>query len=106
MSLKGKERLEKTFEVILSETAVDSYASIFDQIEARWGKGVAIKFEGKVFKILETLSSNPLIFKAVGDHRAVRKGLIDKNCAFFYQVSELQIHILFFWDNRREPIFD
>lgn len=106
-NLKKDDRLEKTFEIIFSETAVETYNSIFDQINDRWGKIIAIKFEKKTFATLEIISKKPFIFKAVEiDNFNIRKSLINKNCSFFYEVSSLQIQILYFWDNRQDPLFN
>lgn len=106
MSLKRGERLEKIYEVVLSDTAIDTFEAIFDQISTRWSERIAKKFETKVFRTLDILSKKPLILKEIDAHSNVRKGLIDKNCSFFYEVSPSQIQILFFWDNRQEPILD
>ena len=106
MSLKRGENLEKIYKVVFSDTAVDTFEAIFDQIESRWGERTAKKFETKAFRTLDILSKKPLIFKGIKAHSNVRKGLIDKNCSFFYEISSSQIQILFFWDNRQEPLFE
>lgn len=98
--------MEKIFEVVFSDTAIDTFGAIFDQIQSRWGERIAKKFETKVFRTLDILSKKPLIFKEAKANSNVRKGLIDKNCSFFYEVSSSQIQILFFWNNRQEPLFE
>jgi plasmid stabilization system protein ParE len=106
MSLKSREQLKETYEIILSETAIDSFEAIFDQIQARWGDRIATKFENKVTGTLALLAKRPLIFKSIEAQSNVRKGFIDKNCSFFYEISSEQVQILFFWDNRQEPLFE
>ncbi|REA60427.1 hypothetical protein DSL64_15060 [Dyadobacter luteus] len=98
--------MEKIFEVILSSTAIDSYEAIVEQIHARWGEKVANKFELKAFKTLEILKDKPFVFKEIDNYPNLRKGLVNKNCSFFYEVSSSQVQILFFWDNRQEPLFN
>ncbi|WP_205748185.1 hypothetical protein [Dyadobacter luticola] len=45
-----------------------------------------------------------MIFKAIEERSTVRKGFINKNCSFFYEVSGSEVNILYFWDNRQEPL--
>lgn len=35
----------------------------------------------------------------------MRKGWISKQGCFIYEIKNESIYILFFWDNRQEPIF-
>jgi len=71
------------------------------------GKKVALKFEQKTVRTLEIVSKKPFIFKAVDDSNPnLRKGLINKNCSFFYEISSSQLQVLFFWDNRQKPLFE
>ena len=35
----------------------------------------------------------------------VRKATITKQTSVLYQVSKTHIEILFFWDNRQDPVF-
>ena len=63
-----------------------------------------MKFESKVRKILDLVSKSPFIFQSVEELEEVRKGIISRQCSFFYQVKETQIEVLFFWDNRQEPL--
>ncbi|MHA4737426.1 type II toxin-antitoxin system RelE/ParE family toxin [Dyadobacter sp. MSC1_007] len=94
------------YEVILAKTAVETFDAIYDQIEQRFGTATAKKFELTVVNTLESISLRPYIFKATRENENVRKGWINKNCSFFYEVTESQIQVLFFWDNRQEPLMD
>ena len=76
-----------SLEVILTHTAIETYDAIFEQINKKFGSSVSEKFQEKVFKTLKTLSKSPLIFKATIENQSVRKGLINKNCSFFYEVT-------------------
>jgi len=46
------------------------------------------------------------MFKASLIEDSVRKGFISKQTSFFYEIHENEIIILFFWDNRQEPMFN
>ncbi|MCF0071698.1 hypothetical protein LZD49_14560 [Dyadobacter sp. CY261] len=95
-----------SYEVILAPRAVETFDAIYDQITLRFGEKVAKQFNHKVIHILNTISITPFIFKATRENPNVRKGWINKNCSFFYEVAGKQIHVLFFWDNRQEPMME
>lgn len=94
------------YEVILALKAVETFDAVYDQIASRFGKNVARQFNRRVIHILDTISNTPFIFKSTRENPNVRKGWIHKNCSLFYEVAGDQIHILFFWDNRQEPLME
>jgi plasmid stabilization system protein ParE len=89
-----------SYSLTFSRQAKETYAAIQSQLYNRWGQSVLQKFERKTVKILQS----PLIFKSVMDNPNIRKGLIHKNCSVFYEVKPNEIEVLFFWDNRQDPI--
>jgi hypothetical protein len=93
-----------SYELTFSRHAKETYAAIQSQLYNRWGQSVLTKFELKTIKTLDMVLKSPLMFKSVTDHPNIRKGLIHKNCSVFYEVKTDEIEILFFWDNRQEPI--
>ena len=86
--------------------AVETFDAIYDQIASRFGTNVAKQFDRRVIHILRTISITPFIFKGTRENPNIRKGWIHKNCSFFYEVVGDQIHILFFWNNRQEPLME
>jgi plasmid stabilization system protein ParE len=92
------------YEIVLTQTAIETYEAIFEQIQSKWGDKIADKFEVKMFETLDHISRTPLMFKSTFEKRTVRKGWINKNCSFFYEVNAFEIQILFFWDNRQDPL--
>jgi plasmid stabilization system protein ParE len=92
-------------DVIFSDEANETFESIGLQIQARWGEREVNEFRKRVYKVAETISKFPLISQTVGNTKNVRKAFIHKNCSMFYRVDESYIEILFFWDNRQDPIF-
>lgn len=91
--------------VTLTHTATETYEAIYEQILSKFGMAAAKRFERKVLLTLRTLSKTPHIFKSIGGNPGIRKGYINKNCSFFYNVSVFEVSILVFWDNRQEPLF-
>ncbi len=93
-----------TFNVVFTNEADDTFDSIGRQILERLGKPEVLKFRSRVYKVVETVRRSPLIFQVAGNTDKVRKAVIHGNCSMFYQVKDNLISILFFWDNRQDPI--
>jgi plasmid stabilization system protein ParE len=93
------------FDVIFSDEANDTFESIGQQIGAKWGEKEVKEFRKRAYKVTEIISKFPLIFQAVNKTQNVRKAFIHKNCSMFYLVRDTYIEVLFFWDNRQDPIF-
>jgi plasmid stabilization system protein ParE len=93
------------FKVIFSDDANETFELIGQQILARWGEHELNEFRKRVYKVVETISQFPTIFKVVNNIQNVHKAFIHKNCSMFYRVDGTTINVLFFWDNRQDPIF-
>ena len=92
------------YQLVFAQEARETFESIQAQIKDRWGLTVLAKFEQKTLKTLDNIAKSPFIFKRISENPNIRKGLINKNCSVFYEVKTDKIEILFFWDNRQEPI--
>ena len=92
------------FEVVFSKKANETFDLIQTQLLERWGIDIVIKFEQRAIKVIETIADSPFIYQSVKTNAEVRKAVIHKNCSLFYKVSEQKIVLLFFWDNRQDPI--
>ena len=95
-----------SYEVILAPTAVETFDAIYNQNEFRFGKNIARQFYRRVIHILDTISNTPFIFRGTRENPNVRKGWVHKNCSVFYEVAGNQVHVLFFWDNRQDPLME
>lgn len=91
--------------LVFSRQAKETYAAIQVQLYNRFGETTLKKFERKTIKTLDLILRSPLMFKSITDNPNIRKGLIHKNCSVFYEVKPNEIEVLFFWDNRQDPIF-
>jgi plasmid stabilization system protein ParE len=92
------------FNVIFSDEAIDTFESIGQQIQEKWSEKELKEFRKRAYKVIEIISKFPLIFQAVRRTENVRKAFIHKNCSMFYQIGDTYIEVLFFWDNRQDPI--
>lgn len=86
--------------------ARETLLSVYNFIENKFGKKSAEKFTTKAEKTIAVIAKHPLIFKASTIDANVRVGLITKQTSLFYRISDNSIYLLFFWDNRQEPIFE
>jgi len=89
----------------LSERAVESFDAICAQINERFGEKYERRFEKNTIKTLELISQNPYLYQASKFDPTIRRALIDKISSVFYEVRQDRIKVLFFWDNRQEPMF-
>jgi len=92
-----------SLEIILTPKAKATLLSVVSFIEAEWGQKSAEKFVTKVYKTLDNISKQPYLFKAYSENE-VRIGLITKQTSVVYRIGLEKIEILFFWDNRQDPI--
>jgi len=88
--------------VFWTDEAQETFESIVNFIEYKWGFNSAKKFVNKANKTIASIADHPYIFKAVypSSHRqAVITGQTS-----LYEVNSNYIALIFFWDNRQEPM--
>lgn len=93
------------FEVVFSKKANETFDLIQLQLLERWGATTVIQFEQRTISVIATITDSPFIYQAIEIDPEVRKAVIHRNCSLFYKVNGQKIVILFFWDNRQDPIF-
>jgi plasmid stabilization system protein ParE len=91
--------------IIYSPEALETFEDIIAQIKNRWGDKYVDEFKQRTVKVIETIQRSPFIKQAIETNVNVRRAVIHKNCSVFYEVRGTTIDILFFWDNRQDPIF-
>jgi len=90
--------------VVLTPRAKETFIAVILQIKDKWGDHSADKFVERTYQVLYTIAQQPYLFKAYQQEN-VRKAYISKHTSLVYRVTSSQIEVLFFWDNRQEPIF-
>lgn len=93
------------YSVKYTPEALETFDKIIEQLSIRWGDKYVDEFKTRTLSVIETIRTSPFIFQAIEFRKDVRKGFIHKNCSMFYRTFDYQIEILFFWDNRQDPIF-
>jgi len=94
-----------SLKIVYTPNAQNTFIAIYNFIEDRFGIRLADKFLSDAEKIIALISENPLMFRASQFDTNARVGFISRQTSLFYYVSEETIYLLFFWDNRQEPIF-
>lgn len=93
-----------SYSVFYTPYAKETLSITYHFINNKFGLKAADSFLAKADQIISIIASNPFIYKASTFNEKVRIAFITKQCSLFYQVTETQINLLFFWDNRQEPI--
>jgi plasmid stabilization system protein ParE len=91
-------------EVRWTEEAEVTFDHIVSFIQDRWGIQSSNKFINKTKNTLLNISLQPLLFPESGIEN-VRKAVITKQSSVFYEVYPNHIMLVFFWDNRQDPLF-
>lgn len=92
------------FELVFTKKANETFDLIQQQILVRWGEKSLKKFDKRIYEVLMLLAETPFIYKEEPRYPNVRKATVHKNCSLYYKVSEYQVVLMFFWDNRQQPI--
>lgn len=94
-----------SLKVLSTQSSDETFIAIYDFIEARFGKRSANKFLEKAESIVALIAEYPFMYKATSIDNSVRIAAISKQTSLFYRVTETSIHLLYFWDNRRDQLF-
>ena len=95
-----------SLQVFYTPRSKETLASVYNFIQNKFGTNSADKFAAKAEKTISLIAEYPFMFKASSIDENVRIGLISKQTSLFYRVTDSSIHLLFFWDNRQEPILN
>jgi plasmid stabilization system protein ParE len=87
-----------------TKEADETFEIIVELLDSVWGTKETTKFIKRVNQLLFTIREQPFIFKFSEINLDIKKALISKQTSFFYKIEKDRIIILYFWDNRQEPI--
>jgi len=94
-----------SLDIYYTPRAKQPLVTIYSFINTRFGISEADKFVAKAEKTINLISDHPYMFRSSGISDNVRVAFITKQPSMFYYVAENKIDILFFWDNRQEPLY-
>lgn len=92
-------------EIQWTKSARQTYLDILLYLQEKWGDETAIKFDKKVQSRISSIKISPFMFPATAHFRDknIRRCVVSKQTSFYYQVDDNLVHILSFYDNRRNP---
>jgi plasmid stabilization system protein ParE len=90
--------------VLYTPRSKETLTSVYNFICIKFGLRTADKFLLKAAKTISLIATQPFMFKSSTIDENIRVGFVNKQCSLFYRVTDTSIHLLFFWDNRQEPI--
>ena len=77
--------------------------SRLEKVEGQFGLDASLSVMDKVDEVVNQIQLFPLMFPGSIKYPSVHKAVISKHTSLIYQVSQQEITILFFWDNRQAP---
>ncbi len=93
-----------SFEIRFSPKAIITFDEIITQLNQRWGDKFVKKFKDKVSYSLDNIIETPFLYPIAPENIELRKCVLHKNCSMFYRVNNNIIEIIYFWDNRQDPL--
>lgn len=89
--------------IIFSEEAYLTLYAILDFLEENWGKPYTKKLLATIYQKINLISHHPFIYEQSAID-GLRKAAVSNYTSFYYLVGENQISIVFFFDNRQDPL--
>lgn len=91
-------------EIQWSITAEVTFDRVYQFVMDQCGFEIAEKLRLHTLKVLNQISKQPFSYQE-SPIQNVRKAVISKYTSLFYEVFDDYILLVFFWDNRQQPIF-
>jgi plasmid stabilization system protein ParE len=91
--------------IFWTDEAHETFDAIVLSIEDKWGIKQAGVFIKRVQHVSSLIADQPYLFRA-SHTKNLRQAIVSRQTSMFYEVNKTTINILFFWDNRQEPLFD
>ena len=91
-------------EVSFSEEAYETLYAVLDFLEEKWGKNYSKKLLSNIYRKIDLISENPFIYEQTSIP-GLRKANISNYTSLLYRLHNNEIRVMFFWDNRQEPLF-
>lgn len=86
-----------------SPVSKDEFADLLNYVETQFGLDAALKLLDKTEMVLDGISEQPELYPASDKFPAIRKAVITKQTSLLYRITGMEIQLLHFWDNRRNP---
>jgi plasmid stabilization system protein ParE len=91
------------FKITWTDIATEDFLNIANYLEIEWSDRISENFIIDCYAKLDLLSKAPMIGTASGQYSNVRRILITKNIALYYEVKSQELVLLSFFDVRQAP---
>lgn len=89
--------------LVWSPEAREEYADILKFLDVEYGTDSALKMLDKVEGVVERIRAYPRAFPSSILRPDIRKAVITPQTSLLYRITDTQIQLLHFWDNRQNP---
>lgn len=89
--------------IIISKKAEEKLELLFKYLLEEWSHKVKSDFIKKLDENIEIIQEQPKIFPESAKQPGLRKCLVTKQTALYYEFDEEEIHILTIFDTRQDP---
>lgn len=90
--------------LVWSPTAREEYAEILQFLDVEYGTNAALKMLDKVESVVEHITAFPRAYPLSPLRPDIRKTVVTPQTSLLYRVTDTQIQLLHFWDNRQNPV--
>ncbi len=90
--------------IVWSKKADKKFDKIIEYLTTKWGEKTTKQFVEKVYSFLEVLSEFPEIGTVENKEKGIRGFPVVKQINLFYKITENNIILLDFFDNRQNPL--
>ncbi|GAB3932513.1 type II toxin-antitoxin system RelE/ParE family toxin [Mucilaginibacter myungsuensis] len=91
-------------EVVYSDRAQETLRLTYNLISFKFGIKAANDFSNKAERTIRLIAFQPYMYKASTIDADVRIATITRQTSLFYFVADTKVILLFFFDNRQEPL--
>ena len=91
------------YKVTISKRAEKYLDNVFDYLKHEWSEKVRKDFKKKLKDKIDLLRYNPYMFPVSQVKKGVRKCLITKHNAMYYQIKNFEVEIITIHDTRSNP---
>lgn len=95
--------MESIYKIIWSDEALANLKQIISYLEQNWTIREIKKFANLLDRQLIRIQNNPFLFPRSDVQENFRKAVLSKQTTIYYQVFNLEIHIVTLFDNRQDP---
>ena len=91
------------FKITWTDIATEDFLEIINYLEAEWSERISQNFIIDCYAKLDLLANTPMIGPPSNLYKNVRRILITKNIALYYEVKKDEITLVNFFDVRQSP---